>query len=102
MVDMEKLTSIHEMRRRAPLHYWVKAANARFAAYTLSILDPDTQKRRAEQIGYYDGTSVALGEAFLREASLSLELAIKTLIAHRIELRLAMDHVTRVKLTHDL
>jgi hypothetical protein len=33
------MISIHEMRRRAPLHFLVKADNARFAAYAIATLD---------------------------------------------------------------
>jgi hypothetical protein len=94
--------SIHEMRRRAPLHYWSKAQNARFVAYALWVLDKDAQERRAEQIGYGGSTSTALGEAFFREASLSLELIIKAVIALRIEVQLAQPHVVRVRPVHDL
>jgi hypothetical protein len=99
---MEQFISIHEMRRRAPLHFWAKADNARFAAYAISTLDQEAQQRCAEQIGYGSGPTIAIREAFFREASISLELIIKAVIAQRIELDIAMDHVTRVKPTHDL
>jgi hypothetical protein len=95
---VEHPISIHEMRRRAPLHFSAKADNARFAAYVLWTMDPEARRRCAEQIGY-DGL---LSEAFFREASLALELMIKAVIAQRIELGMAMDHVTKVKASHDL
>jgi hypothetical protein len=98
MSRLEQPDSIHEMRRRAPLHYWFRAQNARFAAYAIQAMDQDAQKRCAEQLGY----SGALDEAFFREASLALELAIKAVIAQRIEVRLAQLHVVKVRPTHDL
>jgi hypothetical protein len=76
---MEHPLSIHEMRRRAPLHFSAKADNARFAAYVLWTMGPEARRRCAEQIGY-DGL---LSEAFFREASLALELMIKAVIAQR-------------------
>ena len=99
---MEPRLSVHEMRRRAPLHYWFKADNARFAAYALWTFDKGLQKRCAEQIGYSGGTTIAMNEAFFREAALSLELAIKAVIAQRIELGLSKRDVIRVRPTHDL
>jgi hypothetical protein len=35
---VEQPDSIHEIRRRAPLHYWLMARNARFAAYALQTM----------------------------------------------------------------
>jgi hypothetical protein len=94
--------SIHEMRRRAPLHYWGKASNARFAAYAIRAMDQKALKRCAEQIGYGGTPQAATSEAFFREASLTLELIIKAVIAQRIEAGLAMRHVVRVRQIHDL
>lgn len=98
MSKLEEPVSIHEMRRRAPLHYWAKAQNARFAAYAINTMDQEAQKRCAEQLGYLG----ALHEAFFREAALALELIIKAVIAQRIEVRLAQRHVVKVRPTHDL
>jgi hypothetical protein len=88
------------MRRRAPLHYWAKAQNARFAAYVIWTVQEQkgVPNQYAEQLGH-DGD---LLEAFYREASLALELIIKTVIAQRIEMGRAMDHVVKVRPIHDL
>jgi hypothetical protein len=98
----DEATSIHEMRRRAPLHYEARADNARFAAYAIVTLDQKAQRRCAEQLGYGGDPRAPMGEAFFREAALALELIIKAVIAQRIEMGLAMRHVVRVRPTHDL
>ena len=95
-------TSIHEMRRRAPLHYVAKTENARFAAYAIATLDQEAQKRCSDQIRYGGDPCLPMSEAFFREAALALELVIKAVIAQRIEVGLAMRHVVRVRPTHDL
>jgi hypothetical protein len=94
--------SIHELRRRAPLHHLARAENARFAAYFLWTADRDAQRYCAEQIGYGGDPRTPMAEAFYREASLALELIIKAVVAQRIELRIAKPGVVRVRPTHDL
>lgn len=94
--------SIHEMRRRAPMHYWAKADNARFAAYVLWSVSSEAQANAAETPGYGGITEIALHESFRREAVIALELIVKAVIAQRIELGIAMEHVRRVRLTHNL
>jgi HEPN domain-containing protein len=88
---MEQPESIQEMRRHAPLHYWLMAQNARFAAYAIQSMDREARERCAEQLGYVGD----LDQAFCREASVALELVIKAVIAQQ--------HVTKVRTTtHDL
>jgi len=99
---MGDATSIHEMRRRAPLHYEARADNARFAAYAIITLHQKAWQRCAEQIGYGGDPWTSIWQAFFREAALALELIIKAVIAQRIENGLAMRHVVRVRPTHDL
>lgn len=94
--------SIHEMRRRAPMHYWAKADNARFAAYVLWSVSSEAQAKAAETTSYGGTTGIALFESFRREAAIALELVVKAVIAQRIELGIAMEHVRRVRPTHDL
>jgi hypothetical protein len=77
--------SIHELRRRSPLHFLARADNARFTAYVLWNLDQAAGTRCAGQIGYHGTPEIAAREAFSREAALSLELIIKAVIAQRIE-----------------
>ena len=99
---MEHFISAHEMRRRAPLHYWARADNARYTAFGVWALDVDFQARCAESTGYRGTPEVAMVEAFHREAALALELIIKAVIALRIERHVAMRQVVKVRPTHDL
>jgi hypothetical protein len=97
-----EVISIHEIRRRAPMHYWAKADNARFAAYSLWKMMQCEMREHAEAVGYNGNPSIALNESFLREASIALELIIKAVIAQRVERGTAEAHVTKVRTTHDL
>ena len=99
---MEDSISIHESRRRAPLHFWVRAENAHFAAYSLWLASSQAQDAAAERIDYHGSTQIALLESFRREAALALELAIKAVIAQRIENGTSLPCVTRVRPVHDL
>ncbi|WP_157179667.1 hypothetical protein [Rhizobium sp. CF142] len=99
---MEEPISRLEMSRRAPLHFWAKADNARMAARYLWDATEAAMADAAKSIGYNSSTTTAAFEAFRRESSLALELIIKAVIARRIEQGMAMDHVTKVRATHDL
>lgn len=99
---MEEPISPIEMRRRAPLHFWAKADNARMAARYLWEATEASMEEAAATIGYNSSTIVAAFEAFRRESSLALELIIKAVIARRIEQGMAMKHVTAVRSTHTL
>jgi len=95
--------SIYEMRRRAPLHYWARANNARFVAYWLShSASVDGFDAAAIVSGYRGTPDVALYEGFRREAALALELIVKAVIARKIEQRKAPEHVVRVRPVHDV
>jgi hypothetical protein len=54
----------------------------------------------ADEIGYSGDPTSALQEAFLREACICLELAVKAVIAQRLEMGFAHEHVTRVRAIH--
>lgn len=82
---MKEPLSIGEMRRRAPLHYWAKADNARFSAALLAKASPEVRSRTASAIHYGSSTGIAAQEAFLREAANSLELILKAVIAQMAE-----------------
>lgn len=97
---MQEPVSIHEMRRKAPLHFLAKADNARFAVYVMHSLGGEAAIRFAGDIEYGGTPSVALHEAFSREAALALELITKAVIAQRIES--GTSEVTKVRATHDL
>lgn len=100
---MSEPLSIHEVRRRAPLHYWAKADNARYAAYLLSLGSQSQLLAEAASNCDYGGSpSIAVGEAFRREAAIALELIIKGVIAAKIQRKTAPAHVVRVRPTHDL
>lgn len=94
--------SVHERRRRAPLHYWAKADNARFSAYVLWRARSEAQTNAKQVIGYGGSPEIALHETFLREAAIALELIIKAVIAQRIELGCAKAQVGTVRTIHDL
>ena len=99
---MEEAISIHEMRRKAPLHFLAKADNARFAAYVVHSLGNDAAIRFASDIDYGGTPSVGLYVSFLREAAIALELIVKAVIAQRIESGVSKATVTKVRATHDL
>ncbi|WP_394199360.1 HEPN domain-containing protein [Litoreibacter albidus] len=72
--------SIWEIRRKAPFHFLAKADNARMSAYALSHIEGDFGSQLASDAGYNGALSIALGEAFRREASISLELILKAIL----------------------
>jgi hypothetical protein len=97
------LISIHELRRRAPLHYEAKADNARFVACLLGNINLTEGYLGAAAAAKYGGTpAIAIGEAFWREAALALELIVKAVVAQKIEFGLAPENVLHVRPTHDL
>jgi hypothetical protein len=76
-----------EMRRKAPLHFFAKADNARFVAYALwRGISAECLSLAATCSGYGGTPFVATGEAFNRESALALELIIKAVIAQKIEI----------------
>lgn len=100
---MKEPESIHAMRRKAPLHFLAKADNARFVAYLLHEgTSEETLSAAAKTLPYGGTPAVAVREAFHREAALALELIVKAVIAQKLELGNAPEHVTRVKPVHDL
>jgi hypothetical protein len=100
---MDRPISIHEMRRRAPLHFEAKASNARFVAYLLSSgISAECLSAAATCSGYEGTPSMAAGEAFDRESAVALELIVKAVIALKIELGISPSGVVRVSAVHDL
>jgi hypothetical protein len=99
---MDDLISVHEMRRRAWNHFHAKADNARLTAFILWSTNAENADNFASTVNYGGTVSVALGEAFRREASIALELGIKAVIAAQIEYKLAGPALIRVRATHDL
>ena len=99
---MDRFPSIHALRRRAPLHFWAKAGNARFTAHALWTMESSGQQECAKRINYGGSPAIAAREAFRREASIALELIIKAVIPQRVEIGIAMQYVVRVRATHDL
>lgn len=99
---MDEPISILEMRRRAPLHFWSKANNARFSAYLLWTVDQKSMNSIAADISYSDNTVIATAEAFRREAALALELIIKAVVAQNLQRGKSKPGVTGVRTTHDL
>ncbi len=94
--------STGEMRRRSPLHHWSRADNARFAAYILAHATSEALEGHKSAIGYGGSPNIAMHEAFVREASLALELIVKAVIAIRIEGRSGPATLVRVRTTHDV
>lgn len=94
--------STYEMRRRAPLHFWSRAENARLAAHLLAQAATGTASLDLSEIGYGGRPAIAFSEAFLREAAIAIELIVKALIAQQIELSVALPQVTDVRPTHDV
>jgi hypothetical protein len=84
---MDAALSVHEKRRRAPLHFWAKAENARLVAYVLWLKDDPSERlsEAASNCGYRGTPSIAAHEGFLRESALALELIVKAVIAQKIE-----------------
>jgi hypothetical protein len=76
----EEPESIWEIRKRAPFHFLAKADNARFSAYCLAQLTDERGKELAGHSGYGGTPGLAIYEAFLREASISIELILKAII----------------------
>jgi hypothetical protein len=98
-----RLFSIHELRRRAPLHFMAKADNARFVAYVLNQGLSAECTSRIKAAANYGGTpQVAMFEAFRREAAIALELIVKAVIAQNIESGVAPAHIVSVRPTHDV
>lgn len=97
---MQEPISIHEMRRKAPLHFLAKADNARFAAYAMHTLTDEAASRCAGEIEYGGTPHVALQESFRREAAIALELIVKAVVAQRIES--GKSKAIKVRATHDL
>jgi hypothetical protein len=76
------MISTFEERRRAPLHFETKAANALHSASVLSKAD------------VLDG--------FVREGSLALELIAKAVIAQRLEVGEDLNGITKVPTSHNV
>jgi len=100
--EYEAPLSIHECRRRAPLHFLAKADNARIAARVLWDAAAGDHDGIVAAIGYGGTPHVALHEAFLREASLAIELILKGLVAQRLEMGVSKLPNLRPSNTHDL
>jgi len=95
--------STFEWRRIATGWWYSRARNARFAALSLAKLcDEDIALKFAKDTDYHDTPSIALYEAFSREAAISLELIIKAVIARTLELQNADPAHIGVPLTHNL
>jgi hypothetical protein len=75
------MISVYEQRRRAPLHFALRAENALKSASVLSNAD--------------------VREGFIREASIALELIVKAVIAQRLEVGESLG-VTKVPATHNV
>lgn len=94
------MLDIDDIRRLAPLHFEARAANARFAAWTLwKLSDGEGTDEAKQAIGYHGSGSVALAEAWRRERSLSLELIVKAVYAQREEFK---PEPRVVRATHDV
>jgi HEPN domain len=78
--DWKMPESIWEMRRKAPFHFLAKADNARMSAYALSHIGDDFAAKLTADAGYNGSHSIAFGEAFRREASISIELILKAIL----------------------
>lgn len=79
------MMDIDDMRRRAPLHFWAKADNARYCAWTLWSLEQSGPTSDPSAIGYRGTPEAALHEGWRRERSLALECIIKAVFAQREE-----------------
>ncbi len=100
MTDVE---SIHEIRRRAPLHYWAKAVNAHYTSYVLSHSISNDALEKAAEAMHYGGTPwVAVDESSRREAAIAIELIIKAVIARKVASGVAPKNVTHVRPSHDV
>ena len=103
MVREAEPMSIFERRRRAPMHYKLRAENARFVSYVLSErISEALISGLAQSLGYNGSPEIAVGETFRREAALALELSLKAVIAVRLEQGTAPKGIVRIPLTHDL
>ncbi len=102
MSDPHETISAHERRRRAPLHFLAKADNARFSASLIWDAMEGDHRDHASNVSYGGDPSIALQEAFRREASISLELIVKAVVAQQIECGIAKGGVTKVRPVHDL
>ena len=99
---MESLGSIRELRRRSPEHFIGKAENARFAASVLWLACSQNHGAHAEAVRYSGEPLTALHEAFLREATLSLELIVKGVIATKIKHGSAKASVNKIRASHNI
>lgn len=102
--NSEIIMSSRKERSQAPLHFYTKAQNARFCAYAISHLDKPLLFSLAASSDYYDDVQIATREGFMREASISLELIIKAVIAQKNEntRRDNQKKVSNVPQTHDV
>lgn len=91
-----------DKRRRAPLHFWGRADNARLSAWALWRLHEAEADVAPDAIGYGGSPRLALYEGFRREAAIALELLVKAVIAQRVENGSAPSHVAAVPMSHDL
>ncbi|QWC57996.1 hypothetical protein F7D01_13800 [Erythrobacter sp. 3-20A1M] len=75
--------TIHDLRRRAPLHFWNRAENARACAYVLWQLIDDPPD--VSTLNYDGSASYAMSEAFDRESSFAIESILKAAVAAQRE-----------------
>lgn len=95
--------SAYERRRRAPLHFAQRAENARFSSYVLwNALEARDVSALADASRYGGAPSIALREAFNREASIAIELVIKSVIAQRLEVGEDLGQTTKVPANHNV
>jgi hypothetical protein len=80
------MISVWEPKRRAPLHFVALAENAKYCARLLSQAPHST----------------ATYQGFVREASLSLELIAKAVIAQRLEVDEYLGAITKVPANHNV
>lgn len=74
-----------DRRRLAPLHFFARAENARYSAFSLWTLWNSKVYPDVNKAGYDRSPDVALKEGWLRESSLALELVVKAVFAQREE-----------------
>lgn len=100
---MEKHITLHELRRRAPHSFLRMAVDAHFSAFFLYNTLPSQASEHAQHLGRNEGGMKALRDAFRREATLSLELILKAVIAKRYEiLFLKQEKWNQVPAHHDI
>jgi hypothetical protein len=100
---MAHMQSTFEWRRIAPAHFSAKAGNARLSAAALWRLQHGEELTAiAGEVGFNFTPSIAYHEAFLREASVALELIIKAVIAQQMHMRRADPATEGVPATHNI